>query len=94
MKPLLVAPLTSEDQRIWDRWIGRRRMAEWDADHIQAVSIASDRRDADLMWRAQSNRWCAVPPDFPGAVYAEDPPFKGPQLFACGPVGGDISWFA
>jgi hypothetical protein len=70
-KPAL--PWTYEDQQIW-RLVGMMNPGGMNFLALYNCWIERDRRDADLMFRAQSNRYAAVPPDFPDAIYAEDPP--------------------
>lgn len=54
MKPLLPVPLTIPDQYIWLNWVWRiPSIEEWDADRLQSISIAADRRDAALMLQVQ-----------------------------------------
>ncbi len=86
MKPLPAAPLTLEDQAIlWD-WVeavpGRRWDFTWE------IWRESDRRDAALMLRVQTNRWAEIHDD--GLVFDTLPPWLLPMTFDCGPVGGDI----
>jgi len=52
MKPFLSAPLTQMDDWIyvWRVW---RSGHELDRNHLEASSILADRRDAQLMYKAQ-----------------------------------------
>lgn len=92
MKPRQqAAPLTEEDSFVWFLVVTRFQCpgrAPFGA--VWGRSIGFDRHDAELMWRAQSNRYCALPPDWPDAIYVEDPPMLGPMVFVSGPVGGQL----
>lgn len=64
MKPLPTAPFTFEDIGIWVT-VGNRftpGCPPW----LSSMAIAADRRDADLMLRAQANQSYAVLPDDEG----------------------------
>lgn len=82
------APLTREDGAI----LARIRVTwNYPLNHWYQYY---DRCDGELMFRAQSNRYSAVPPDWPDTLYAEDPPMLRAMVFPCGPVGGDITKLA
>lgn len=77
MKPRLpVAPLTQEDGAIWGRVINRRRdvcHTALSAKQYHGVTLAADRRDADLMlgltgWPCGQNGVCVAHMFLTGSV--------------------------
>lgn len=67
MKPLPAAPLTDEDEEIWHEHVLTERLDPYyEGMHLWQHSQAADRRDAELMWRAQRDLTWLVAALVPG----------------------------